>query len=276
MIYVYYPRGAETGGPEALHQLVDSLRRQGQEAYLSVMPGFEGNPRVTAYEKYDSPEKVPKDDSIVVVPEIGVNILNQFPLSNKMIWWLAAGSPSQKDVIHLAQSQFAAEEIKKQGFEYKMLSDYTPLDYVKSMPNEGNIIAFNGNKGQEFVELVMPLVPNAKWIPIRGMSRNQVLDTLNTSSIYLDLGHHPGKDRLPREAAVSGATVVTSRRGSANYYSDIPIMNKVPHDNPETIATVLRFMLNDLSSFYENQKIYRDIISKEKETFDREVMEVFI
>ncbi|MFC3399287.1 hypothetical protein ACFOEP_12775 [Microbacterium amylolyticum] len=55
IVYVYYPRGLATGGPEALHQLVDSLRRQGREAYLVAVPGTERAPRAQRYAHYDAP-----------------------------------------------------------------------------------------------------------------------------------------------------------------------------------------------------------------------------
>lgn len=70
-VFVEYPRGVRTGGPEALHQLVDSLRRHGQEAFLLAVKG--GNrPRVPDYRRYDAPEAVglrPTADDALVVPE---------------------------------------------------------------------------------------------------------------------------------------------------------------------------------------------------------------
>ena len=47
-VFVYYPRGVETGGPEALHQLVDSLRRLKVEAFLVPIPRQRESPKVTA------------------------------------------------------------------------------------------------------------------------------------------------------------------------------------------------------------------------------------
>ena len=34
--------------------------------------------------------------------------------------------------------------------------------------------------------------------------------------VYIDFGHHPGQDRLPREAVQCGCVVITGTRGSGN------------------------------------------------------------
>ena len=41
--------------------------------------------------------------------------------------------------------------------------------------------------------------------------------------VYIDFGHHPGQDRLPREAAACGCLVVTGTRGSAGFHADVPL-----------------------------------------------------
>jgi hypothetical protein len=60
-----------------LYQLVDSLRRQGMESYLTPMPGTEINERAREYDGYDAPEQdiIDSHESVVVVPEIAVHLL---------------------------------------------------------------------------------------------------------------------------------------------------------------------------------------------------------
>src|SRR5690606_20125588 len=90
--YVYYPRGLATGGPEALHQLVDSLRRQGQDAYLVAIPGTEGEPRASRYAHYDAPEAGAVDDAAgntVVVPETQALLLAPLRRARGFVWWLS-------------------------------------------------------------------------------------------------------------------------------------------------------------------------------------------
>lgn len=56
VVYAYYPKGLRTGGPEAVHQLVDSLRRQGREAYLVPFPETPDAEPVEAFSVFDCPE----------------------------------------------------------------------------------------------------------------------------------------------------------------------------------------------------------------------------
>ena len=49
--------------------------------------------------------------------------------------------------------------------------------------------------------------------------------------IYIDFGEHPGKDRIPREAALRNLIVITNRNGAAVNNIDVPIDNMFKIDN---------------------------------------------
>lgn len=46
---------------------------------------------------------------------------------------------------------------------------------------------------------------------------------MSKSKVYIDFGNHPGKDRIPREAAISGCIVITGKRGAAAFAEDVCI-----------------------------------------------------
>ena len=69
----------------------------------------------------------------------------------------------------------------------------------------------------------MKLVGDVEWVPLQGYTLEQMRSILSRAKVYVDFGNHPGKDRIPREAAVSGCIVVTNRIGSAANSLDIPI-----------------------------------------------------
>ena len=35
-----------------------------------------------------------------------------------------------------------------------------------------------------------------RWVPLQDMKRDELVDTLRKSMLYVDFGHHPGQDRL--------------------------------------------------------------------------------
>jgi len=273
MIYVYCPKGAETGGPEALHQLVDSLNRRGRDAALIPMPSTRWNREVETYKKYCAPwlNGRPADlsSNSVVVPEIAPELLDTIGRANKYVWLLAKAEPTRDDCKYLAQSEYA----RVPGA--MMLSDYT-VGEGHTGPHKTNIIAYNGNKGATKVEAVARFLPQYEFVAIRGMSRSEGASLLSRAAIYLDLGHHPGKDRLPREAAKAGCVVVTGRDGSAGNDIDVPIEEKIVEGaDPEVTAVVVEFFMKHLEQFYDNQKTYREKIAMERAVFYAEVREIF-
>lgn len=282
MIFVYCPMGVQTGGPEALHQLVDSLSRQGQSAFLTPLPGTEHSQAVAEYQRYNATVRsaVDSESNCILVPEIAIDVLNNFKDARKMIWWLSAGQPGD-DVIasnyeHVCQSEYARQTLRSVGIKGRMLSDYTVLDSFPAGPEErAPIVSYNANKGLEYVQAVMRLLPNVKWVAIRDMNRSQVSETLRKSAVYLDLGHHPGKDRIPREAALSGAVVVVGKRGSASYRKDVPILQKVDYDDPAGVASLISDCLNNMTETRQSQDSYRKSIRKEQAVFDSQVKSLF-
>ena len=40
------------------------------------------------------------------------------------------------------------------------------------------------------------------FVPLINLNNDEIINTLSKSKIYIDIGSHPGKDRLPREAAL--------------------------------------------------------------------------
>ncbi len=96
-----------------------------------------------------------------------------------------------------------------------------------------------------------------------------MLHKLKTCKIYVDLGAHPGKDRIPREAALAGCVVITNKLGAADNEVDIPIEEKV--DGPEELKVLIEDIFKNYESYYEKQKNYRDIIVNEKDIFKSQV-----
>lgn len=329
IIYVVYPRGQKTGGPEALHQLVDALRKHGQDAYLVPHPATVRNERVTAFEVYDAPEAtrvIDSHDSIVVVPEVFINYLFDLKFALPICWWLSIDNSAtfiarksversapmeifnrtsrvaprilalrtsfdvarirRSRIIHAVQSSYAwAYLFTNLRVIPSLLSDYTPLDEFKTARPRAdrlpNLVTYNPVKGGHIIrEVIKRTDPSILWRPIQGMSRPEVVSTLQESGIYIDLGHHPGKDRLPREAAVSRALTLVSRRGSGAFYGDVPIPweHKVTpgRDEIAVVSEMLPSLIDNLQLEVDKQDPYRIIIEGERNRFNLEVEDVFL
>lgn len=112
------------------------------------------------------------------------------------------------------------------------------------------------------------------------MTESEVAKLLGTAKIYIDFGHHPGKDRLPREAAMAGCCVITCKRGAAHYFEDIPIGDNYKlNDQSDDYIAEFGELATGIFNDYENHTLdfseYRNIIRNEKSVFKKNVQEIF-
>jgi hypothetical protein len=91
--------------------------------------------------------------------------------------------------------------------------------------------------------------------------------------VYVDFGKHPGRDRLPREAALAGCLVMSTYIGSATYWEDMPLSNWYKFETlDEVIGKVAELM--DRESPSASQLVYQAWVAKNRSVFEREVKEL--
>lgn len=187
---------------------------------------------------------------------------------------------------HLTQSEYAYRYISNKTIARKdnvaMLSDYLmPIFFQKeeSISKKENIVLYNPVKGEVFTKKLLKLGENIKWIPIKNMTPLEVKNLLNRAKVYIDFGEHPGRDRFPREAAISGCCIITGKRGAANFHEDVPINNEFKieetNENIPIIVDKIKYILENYET--ENQKFepYREFIKKNEIVFEEEINEIF-
>ena len=101
---------------------------------------------------------------------------------------------------------------------------------------------------------------------------------MKQSKAYIDFGNHPGKDRLPREAAINGCCVITDRRGSAAFSQDVPIPDEYKFEDTDDNIPQIVDKINDTLSNYNNKKHdfdeYRNKILAEHQQFISDLSKV--
>lgn len=228
------------------------------------------------------------------------------------VWWLSvdyalAHNPeladpairqqyfSNSSIMHFYQCEYAADFLRRGGAQNVYpLYDYTDPDFVNESLiivkggngdafRRGQTVSYFPNKGGHLAARFFSTFANDRGdiipIPIENMSKNQVRRALQGSSVYIDFGHHPGKDRVPREAAISGAVVMLNRVGAARFFDDHPLpqaylFDEADIDSGQLLAKVQDVLLNpDLH--FENQRFYRQRILLEEHQFDLQVKTAF-
>jgi hypothetical protein len=184
--------------------------------------------------------------------------------------------------FYLVQSYYAFQHFNKLNPKY-FLSDYLNRSFLEiktDLSNKENIVTYNPKKGFSFTRKIISSAKNIKFVPLVNMTRNEVIKTLQRAKVYIDFGNHPGKDRLPREAAILGCCVITGKRGSAAFFEDVPIPDEYKfEDKEENIPKIIEKIKDCFENFEERYKdfeYYRNVIKNEPQKFIENLKKIFV
>lgn len=255
-------------------------------------------------------------NNYIIFPEVMTRAMAKFKKAKKIVWWLSVDNYSKKRGLlnslkfyrvrgtlslihkglfcindshlkradyHLCQSYYAMDFLKKKGFKnVEYLSDYVNdyfLDIEPDYSKKEDIVLYNPKKGFNFTRKLIDRAPELNWTPIENLDTRGVRDLLLKGKVYIDFGNHPGKDRIPREAAMSGCCVITSKNGSAKFPDDVPIPEQYKFDDKDkNIDLIIKKIKQCLTNYKDeiNQfEIYRQYIKAEKESFAQDVKKIF-
>lgn len=202
---------------------------------------------------------------------------------------LTFGEIKKQNAVHLAQCWYAVGYLHHKGLHnVAYLSDYLGEDFLADhirshasgeKKKRRNIILYNPKRNIKFIKLLKHAMPSLEFVAIKNMTSTEVMEMMNIAKIYADFGAHPGKDRMPREAAMCGCCILTSTLGSADFFDDVPIPTEFKFErNRRNIPKVLD-KIEDIFANYEVEaekfEFYRDFILKEQEIFNKDVDKLF-
>ncbi|QWD80066.1 hypothetical protein ICV01_01740 [Polynucleobacter sp. MWH-Spelu-300-X4] len=316
-ILVMCPGGAVTGGPEAMHYLVHVLRGLDLDAYIVYLP-LGGNHEVPLpYARFNTPvsQYEDKEGTLIVFPEVNPTMALSVTHAKAAIWWLSldnflerrhisplrdkirylkrvikgqrplAGVKALKNLIHFSQSDYSGKYLESKGL--KVVPFYEPINeqFLTDGINPGfsgrvDEILYNPVKGKKVTELLMRAFPEIKFTALKGFNRIQLSEKLSTAKLYIDFGHHPGRDRMPREAAMHGCCVITGKLGAAQNNIDLPIQPKYKLDSSksdfvEQFGLLVKDVFNDFPKHYLAFDHYRSLIKGEPQRFREQLKQYF-
>lgn len=306
-VFVYCPNDLVTGGPEALHQFAEKGKALGYPVSIVYWPKAQSAKSKKAYGTYDVTvaEEVTDDlETFVVVPESQTYLLRRFRSAKKVVWWLSIDNyyksastfslrrfvtrksmcslAEMEEFIHTAQSVYARDHLLEIGYRDILLAtDYIRSDFFDELrgldvSNKQDTVLYNPAKGFEFTKRLIELDSSINWQPIENKTPGEVIEMLEAAKLYIDFGHHPGRDRLPREAALYGCCILTGIKGSAKNDIDIPIPKKYKYDqalpgNDSRIVEHIREIIGTYSSCSSEFHAYRENIRKQEKIFTGEI-----
>jgi hypothetical protein len=301
--YIFVIASFESGGPELAHQMCRELMDLGREAYMYYMVSGRIEPvdveACEKYKKYNTRHvtdisEVESEEAIAIFPEASTTYIPFIKKCKKVLWWMSVDNyvnnthEQNLDMLrweidlHIVQSEYAYQYVKnKVSGESKILyvSDYIGekymLEIAEGIVPRQNIALFNPRKGLDKILPLIEKTPWLKWIALQNLSEKDMMAYMHISKIYVDFGNHPGKDRIPREAAICGCCVVTNKDGSAAYYEDVPIPEQYKFDNVPAQYDEVAVLLKDICERFEYHRVYfedyRTFIRAERGKFSTDV-----
>lgn len=315
-IYIAAPAGVATGGPELLHQLAFELKSSGYDVSMYYWPNCNTYPIHSNYVGYGIKKAdyiIEHSDNVIILPETLAYLARNLRKIQIVVWWLSIDfyflsrkgfrgwitralffklgirayhlnkSDLQNVKLHLFQSFYAYLFLKKNKINAcTRLSDYLYSSFLETTVNlreKRNIVAYNPKKGLHFTKRLIAACPEISFVPIENMSRNEVGELLRRAKVYIDFGFHPGKDRIPREAAASMSCVITSNEGSAENNVDLPIPQEFKFKaNDGSIESIRLKIMQCFHSFnveLDKQNAYRETIRLEQKIFKDDFEKIF-
>jgi len=209
----------------------------------------------------------------------------EIALKDKKFRILQLPKSVKKSDYHFVQSFYALNFIKNRGIvqdKIYYLSDYLNKSFLETqtdLSKKENIVTYNPKKGFSFTKKIIYSAKDIKFVPLSNMSRGELIKTLQRAKVYIDLGNHPGKDRIPREAAILGCCVITGKRGSAAFFEDVPIPDEYKfEDRKGNIPKIIEKIEDCFENFEERNKdfdYYREVIKNEPQKFLEDLKKIF-
>lgn len=316
-IYIVCPPNKATGGPEALHQLGYILNQLGFDAKM-LYSKKSMNPVHPFYKMYQVPfvTKIKDtDDTVLIIPESMTHLIAKYPLAEKKVWWLSLDfyeilmnhrqrkknfisalfsgkkypeyrfEPNQT-VTHWYQSQRTKEflETKKLDNPIRYLCDYPTELFFEELPNwdafkKENTITYNPKKGLDVIESFKNQLPQYNWVALEKMTREEMRAVLRKAKLHVDFGYFPGRDKIPREALVSGCCLLTGRGGTAGFKEDLGIPEKFKLDmedqKPEKIKELVVHIMENYNEVIKEFLPFREFVMGEKNRMIEDVEKLF-
>lgn len=308
------PAGTPTGGVELLHQMAHILLNDGYKVNITYWPIKQKNDLINFYQDYlkgvtISEYFLDEEDVVVILPEVFSYFIKKIKKAKILFWWLSVDNyinskkfsfaignkfmplsywnvKKSSKIYHAVQSEYARIYLSK----FNVNTDYFISDYINdeyfseyakkvnsSSENRKNVLLYNPAKGgKEQKNLIHFLENNSiECIPLRGMDKETMIKTLGESKVYLDFGEHPGKDRIPREAASLGCCIITNRKGSAGNPIDVQIPDDYKYAQEGDYFDLVKNKIYEIfNDFYKHSLYFEDYKRKiiiEKNLFIKEV-----
>ena len=309
--FIHCPSNSlNNGGAETLHQLAFHLKKNNLKVFMNYFPDIENDFIPKKLLKYNISKKKFEDDNdtIHIIPEVETSRTKLIKKGRCVIYWLSVDSYYQRNVdkpfwknwnyyrksmnkrvflfnlrkyMHLANSHYAYDFLKSKRIKSTILKGYISefYDGKFDLNKKKNVILFNPTKDHIHYKNIMNQFPEYEFVALANLTNHQIKNYYSTSKIFMDLGIHPGRERMPREAAVMGCILIVAKRGSTLNNFDLPINDLYKIDlnkknSYEKIGKLISEIFENYNDHLKDFDMYRNQVSydSDKINFNEKVL----
>lgn len=321
-VVIFCPAYLITGGVENLCQIYAALKNHGYEVYMiwttsdfpQIMKKYENEKSflckidsrflnhayIENYQvNYLDKDLILDEETLVIVPEIWIDIIYFFENAKKVIAWLSINNLngcnsseickslihnqqlSYLDCIHISQAPWIVKTLKSWGASSFLLGDYISKEYLEitNVDKVENLIAFFPRKGGKLALSFMDKYSDLNYLRLENFTKKEMIFALDVSKIYIDFGTFPGKDRIPREALLRGCVIFIHNQGCATDYESFPVDDYFRFSTEDVSNGVLYEKIKETLANYtvmqEKQNYMREQVFQEYNLFEKKVKDIF-
>lgn len=186
-------------------------------------------------------------------------------------------------VNHLAHSYFSVDFLEKNNIKIiGKISGYMEDMFLTGenfTSQKKDIVTYNAIKNKDFLEEIKNMTPEINWLPMINMSLDEVADCMKSAKVYVDFGHHPGREKMPREACLLDCCLIIGKEGSAFFKEDVPIKDEYHFDKNEQNIPLIITKIKDCIENYDYKiidfKDYKTDLLLEKKVFYEKIEKIF-
>lgn len=293
-IHIVCPSDEVTGSAESLHQFGRAAATLGWDARIAYGgdPIFGAVP--SAFRSYGlrgDQDVADEPDVLVLVAHSDVAAVAHLTRARKLVWWLrvdeAADDVNERalavpNAVHLAQSEYARHFLSVRGVDAALVGDYISPTFIaraeRLIPaTKLDSVLYNPDSSDRLTpQLIEASTGVLQWVPVSGLSQDDVAELMAYSKVYVDFGSHRGRTRVPREALAAGCCVVSGRRGAAGNDLDLVLPEGFVFDEdaPDAVGHVLNRIALAVMEFRPTSFDFmpaREAVRAERERFASQV-----
>jgi len=153
-------------------------------------------------------------------------------------------------------------------------------DIQKSLPHRKNIVLYNPAKGPQNANILIDVCKDidCEFIPIQKMSHQEISELGMKSKVYIDFGPFPGREKIHREMAICGCTIITGSDGCSNNPIDVPSGSRKfarigGHYDWIAVKKQIIWDLENHTAALDDlhMRYYRQSVREEKQRFENDV-----